>query len=73
MVHLEKLALNDNDLAGTIPASYGNFKCLTDLYLYNNPGLTGCIPASLKSQLEVSPGFAIQDFVMDATKLEGFC
>jgi hypothetical protein len=73
MVHLEKLALNDNAFKGTVPASYANLKSLTDLYLYNNPGLTGCVPASLGAQLEVSPGFSVDDFVLDATGLKGFC
>jgi hypothetical protein len=60
-------------LAGTVPASYANLKSLTDLYLYNNPGLTGCVPASLGTQLQVSPGFSVDDFVLDATGLKGFC
>ncbi|WIA23594.1 hypothetical protein OEZ85_000305 [Tetradesmus obliquus] len=73
MSHLEKLALNDNALKGTVPASFANLKALTDLYLYNNPGLTGCVPASLGTQLQVSPGFSVDDFVLDATGLKGFC
>eukprot|EP01084_Bolivina_argentea_P306061 528802_1 len=42
---IESIALNDNNLTGTLPSSICNLTKLTTLWLYSN-GLTGTIPQS---------------------------
>ena len=47
------LNLNLNDLQGEVPPELGNLVNLQSLGLFPN-GLSGCVPASLRSQLESS-------------------
>jgi hypothetical protein len=77
MALLEKLVLNDNNLRGPVPATWGNLDNLKDIYLFNNPGLTGCLPAAWKNRLHLSPaGFQqaeADDLLRDGTAIKGFC
>jgi Leucine-rich repeat (LRR) protein len=47
MSKLEKLTLNDNQLSGDIPSTIGELDNLDMLWLYNNPAVTGNIPAEI--------------------------
>lgn len=47
MSKLEKLTLNDNDLSGKFPTALGELGNLDMLWLYNNPDITGTIPAEI--------------------------
>ena len=46
--NLRSLRLANSQLTGSIPASLGALSNLTQLDLYGNTGLTGCVPASLR-------------------------
>ena len=48
---ITELRLHENDLSGELPPELGNFASLKVLYLIGN-NLTGCVPASLRDQLE---------------------
>ena len=45
---LEELSLHTNQLSGPIPASLAWLSALRSLRLSGNPGLTGCVPPSLR-------------------------
>nr|KAJ3422289.1 hypothetical protein HK105_000375 [Polyrhizophydium stewartii] len=47
---LESLYLDTNDFSGTIPASFSQISNITTLHVYNNPRLTGELPATIYSQ-----------------------
>jgi hypothetical protein len=49
--HLEILGLSNNAFVGTVRASYARMTNLTQIYLWNNPGLVGCLPKTWKQQL----------------------
>lgn len=46
---------------------------LEKLYLYNNKGLTGCVPAGLQEALTGSLGFDLKDYVEEGTQVVGYC
>ena len=47
MSKLEKLTLNDNEFSGQLPSEIGELENLDMLWLYNNPDITGNIPAEI--------------------------
>ncbi len=47
LASLELLGLGGNNLAGTVPEELGNLIELKGLHLYENPGLSGILPANL--------------------------
>ncbi len=51
LTRVTQLVLNDNGLTGQVPSELGNLVNLQTLSLSNNPGLTGCVPASFQSRL----------------------
>lgn len=65
-VNLQVLALNDNNLTGSIPASYGNILRLDSLNLSNNQ-LTGEIPVELANAGRVTDDFSL----LSAIQLSG--
>lgn len=71
--NLVNLSLNDNEFSGPVPSSWSGMKSLEKLYLYNNPSLSGCVPAGLQEQLQLSFGFGLRDYVEEGTKVEGYC
>eukprot|EP00775_Hariotina_reticulata_P009398 gene9398-9562_t len=73
MTLLEKLVLNDNNLSGPVPATWGDLDNLEDIYLFNNPGLTGCLPGAWKGRLQLLPGFQDDEFLRGGTAIKGFC
>jgi len=70
---LARLSINDNNFSGTLPSSWGGMSKLEKLYAYNNPKLSGCVPAALKDQLQLSFGFALKDYVEEGTLIKGYC
>ena len=40
--------MNNNQLSGSIPAALASLGNLEFLHLRDNPGLSGCVPASLR-------------------------
>jgi hypothetical protein len=70
---LVNLSLNDNGFSGPIPTSWSGMTSLQKLYLYNNPSLSGCVPAGLQEQLQLSFGFGLKDYVEEGTRVQGYC
>lgn len=68
---LQKLAINNNQLSGPIPATWSSLTQLKAPYLFNNTALSGCIPASWGPQFE--PDFDAEYFVLEGTGLTGIC
>ena len=54
LANLEELYLWDNRLSGEIPVELGNLSNLKGLGIGGNEFLSGCVPTSLKGQLDMS-------------------
>lgn len=70
MTNLTELALGRNTLTGSVPASWSSLTQLREVYLWNNPGLSGCLPASWQPQLAL---FDVDVQVRSGTNISGFC
>lgn len=53
---------------GPVPREWGAMP-LTDAYLYDNAGLTGCLPAPWRASLVARD----VDFLQEGTEISGFC
>ena len=64
LANLEALALSNNQLSGPIPPELGDLAALQYVRLAGNPGLSGCVPSSLRNLLG-TPGSsaASHDFI----------
>jgi hypothetical protein len=79
MAALEDLALFNNALAGTVPASWGSWDQVQFVSLRSNRELTGCLPAAWRGKVNV--GVVIQeegpykggDPLTAGTGIKGFC
>jgi hypothetical protein len=81
---LRVLKLNSNQLSGAVPKAWARpgLPALKTLSLWNNPGLTGCLPAALAGAgpsgqgYFQGPGGKITSAAKEAasgTKISGFC
>ena len=66
LTHMRALVLSDNELSGPIPAELGNLAGLQFVRFAGNPGLSGCVPRTLRHLLTL-PTFSLagpgHDFV----------
>lgn len=70
LTKLTDLAVANNTLTGSVPPSWSNMTQLREVYMWHNPGLVGCLPASWQAQLA---GFDLATDVYDGTNITGFC
>jgi Leucine-rich repeat (LRR) protein len=72
LAQLTILSLATNNLKGAIPAFWSNMRDLRKLYLYDNPGMTGCLPHTWQALLEGN-NWDVDKYVLYRTQLTGFC
>lgn len=83
LAHMEQLYFDSNSLEGTIPSEYGSLSKLKEVSLYDNPKLTGCLPAAWKGRVRFygknDPTSTTRDVtnhregVMAGTAIRGWC
>ena len=82
MAALKTLKINSNKLSGAVPASWAGLRALRTLTLFDNPDLSGCLPAALAAAGPSGRGFfqarsgELTRSAKDAaagTKISGFC
>ena len=54
LTNMQALVLSDNELSGQIPAELGNLVALQFVRFAGNPGLSGCVPRTLRHLLTLS-------------------
>jgi hypothetical protein len=70
LTSLELLVMQGTALAGSVPRSWSAMKKLKSVYMYDNPQLRGCLPATWKQQLA---DFDVEANVFSGTNIHGFC
>lgn len=79
MAGLQTLSLYSNQLTGSVPPSWDSWRRLTLAVLFDNQGLTGCLPPAWRSTVNV--GRRVEgsgpheggDLLSAGTNITGFC
>jgi hypothetical protein len=76
MSGLRVLKLNSNKLSGPVPKAWAGLPALRTLSLYDNPDLSGCLPAGIAGGTLQAPGGRVTPNAKEAaagTKISAFC
>jgi hypothetical protein len=74
MASLTQMYLDTNALKGPVPAAWGSWPSIENVTLYDNPGLTGCLPAAWQGKVDTRYSEnGIGDVLTTGTGIKGFC
>lgn len=75
LARVRALKLQKNNLSGAVPPSWGGLKALETIALFDNAGLTGCLPPALRGKAQAPTGAKAADarLVARGTKITAFC
>lgn len=71
--------MQSNQLTGSVPPSWGNWRRLVIVYLFANQQLTGCLPPAWRGTVNVGHRIETQgpyhrgDLLTAGTNITGFC
>lgn len=79
MAAIEDLQMSANNLAGTVPPSWGSWGRVKTVALWDNPQLSGCLPAAWRRKVNIGSvvgtagPYKGQDLLTAGTGITGFC
>jgi hypothetical protein len=79
MADVQEMALQNNQLAGSVPPSWGSWRRAYLVILWGNQNLTGCLPPAWHSTVNVGQRIEMEgpyqrgDLLRAGTNITGFC
>jgi hypothetical protein len=79
MAAMDDLEISINNLAGTVPPSWGSWGQVKTVSLFANPQLSGCLPAAWRGRVNDGGVVGVEgpykggDMLTAGTGITGFC
>jgi hypothetical protein len=74
MTSITQFYLDTNNLRGPVPVAWGDWPSIDNVTLYDNPGLSGCLPAAWQGTVNTRyKENDVADVLTTGTGIKGFC